>query len=131
MNHYLVTGAPGTGKTRIGGELQSRGYHVIHGDEELIVPGAPGWWWDSGKLERRLRGRVNAFVVGGADNDLDFAHLFKKVFVLVADQATIEKRLTLQGVGGRKGVPKSYPRPVFIDSARSVRAVIFQILRNL
>jgi broad-specificity NMP kinase len=39
--NFLVEGVSGTGKTSVCNELQRRGYHAIHGDDELAYQGDP------------------------------------------------------------------------------------------
>ena len=62
IKNYLVEGVSCTGKTSVCNELQRRGYHSIHGDNELAYWGDPKtgepldssayehWIWDVAKV---------------------------------------------------------------------------------
>ena len=41
IRNYLIEGLSGTGKTSVCNELQRRGYHAIHGGDELAYQGDP------------------------------------------------------------------------------------------
>jgi hypothetical protein len=91
------------------GELQRRGYHVIHGDEELaywgdLKTGEPvngsadahrSWLWDVAKVNALATDQRHAatFFCGGSRNADRFIGLFDGVFVLEVDLETLNRRL--------------------------------------
>jgi thymidylate kinase len=106
MNNYLIEGVSGTGKTSVCEELQKRGYKTIDADEELAYYGDPetgeilerspmNWIWHKDKTQKCLQNENNdlIFICGGAMNQNEFAHYFKKTFVLNIDDETLKYRL--------------------------------------
>jgi len=118
--NFLITGSPGVGKSTVCKLLQDRGYPIIdadtcaHNGVDLAVfqnevsgkrpgpgPLLPGWrtrysWvWRVDILRQLLcTGSGNLHIVCGyASNAHKTWHLFDKVFVLTADNATISHRL--------------------------------------
>jgi len=116
----LITGSPGVGKSAVGKLLQLRGYPAIDADSyvhngvDLAVfqnevsgkrpepgPLLPGWrtrysWmWRIDVLQQLLCARPSGIriVCGYACNAHKVWHLFDRVFVLTADNATISHRL--------------------------------------
>ena len=109
VKNYLIDGVSCAGKTTVCDELQRRGYHVIHGDDELAYWGDPEtgepavgnagerrtWMWDVGKV-RALAADQNhpaTFFCGGSRNFERFIGLFDEVFVLEIDLETLNRRL--------------------------------------
>jgi len=109
VKNYLIDGVSCAGKTTVCDELQRRGYHVIHGDEELAywgnretgVPidgsadGQRAWIWDVAKVRELVADHTQAatFFCGGARNSDCFIGLFDAVFVLEIDLDTLNQRL--------------------------------------
>lgn len=106
MAAYLITGTSGTGKSTICRELQERGYQAFDGDavkglcgwvdEKTGLPARPSsmtkadlenlaWSWDSTVLSDLILATPELFLCGSSNNQLDFHHLFTKVFVLTID----------------------------------------------
>lgn len=109
VKNYLIDGVSCAGKTTVCGELQRRGYHVVHGDDELAywgdlrtgepVHGSAGadrsWLWDVAKVNALVADRRHAatFFCGGSRNADHFLGLFDEVFVLETDLETLNRRL--------------------------------------
>jgi gluconate kinase len=109
VKNYLIDGVSCVGKTTVYDELQRRGYHVIHGDEELAywgdiktgqpVDGGPDerrtWMWDVEKVRSLVADQSHAvtFFCGGSRNSDRFIGLFDEVFVLDIDLETLNRRL--------------------------------------
>jgi hypothetical protein len=109
VKNYLIDGVSCAGKTTVCGELQRRGYHVIHGDEELaywgdLKTGEPvnrsadahrSWLWDVAKVNALVTDQRHAatFFCGGSRNADCFIGLFDEVFVLEVDLETLNRRL--------------------------------------
>ena len=109
VKNYLIDGVSCAGKTTVCGELQRRGYHVIHGDEELaywgdLKTGEPvnggsdahrSWLWDVTKVNALVTDQNHAatFFCGGSRNADRFIGLFDEVFVLDIDLETLNRRL--------------------------------------
>jgi gluconate kinase len=110
VKNYLIDGVSCAGKTTVCGELQRRGYHVIHGDEELaywgdLKTGEPvhgsadihrSWLWDVAKVNALVTDQRHAatFFCGGSRNADRFIGLFDEVFVLEVDLETLNRRLS-------------------------------------
>lgn len=109
VKNYLIDGVSCAGKTTVCGELQRRGYQVIHGDEELAYWGDPktgqpvngiadayrSWLWDVAKVNTLVSDQHHAatFFCGGSRNADRFIGLFDEVFVLEIDRETLNRRL--------------------------------------
>jgi gluconate kinase len=109
VKNYLIDGVSCAGKTTVCGELQRRGYHVIHGDEELaywgdLQTGKPvfgnadaqrSWLWDLEKVKFLVadQNHTATFFCGGSRNSDRFIDLFDEVFVLEIDLDTLNRRL--------------------------------------
>jgi gluconate kinase len=109
VKNYLIDGVSCAGKTTVCGELQRRGYQVIHGDEALAywgdletgepVTGSAGeqrsWLWDVAKVSALVTDQRHAatFFCGGSRNAERFIGLFDEVFVLEIDLETLNRRL--------------------------------------
>lgn len=109
VKNYVIDGVSCTGKTSVCDELQRRGYHVIHGDEELaywgnLETGEPmdgsaeaqrAWIWDVAKVRELVADhtQVATFFCGGARNSNRFIGLFDAVFVLEIDLDMMNWRL--------------------------------------
>jgi len=109
IKNYLIDGVSCAGKTTVCTELQRRGYHVIHGDDELaywgdLKTGKPmpdsadaqrTWMWDVEKVRVIVSDQSHAvtFFCGGSRNSDHFSGLFDEVFVLEIDLATLNRRL--------------------------------------
>ncbi len=104
MGAFLITGRSGVGKTTLSKELSAQGHNVFDGDkvkglaswvnpqnnkaitidlERPIDPTQQAWNWDKKVITKLLDTEEDVFLCGSADNQLDFHHLFDKVFVLV------------------------------------------------
>lgn len=105
MGAYLITGRSGSGKTTICKELVRQDYHCFDGDQieglaswvnpktgspVIVDPKLPinpvkeAWNWDASTLSKLLNSQKgDFFLCGSAHNQIDFHHLFNKVFVLV------------------------------------------------
>lgn len=109
VKNYLIDGVSCAGKTTVCDELQRRGYHAIHGDEELaywgdLNTGEPvdgradehrTWVWDVEKVRALVadQSHVATFFCGGSRNSDRFIGLFDEVFVLEIDLDTLNRRL--------------------------------------
>jgi hypothetical protein len=117
VRNYLIEGGSGVGKTTVAGELERRGYHVVHGDRQLALRGDPVtgepvdgpswatrsdavWWhahhvWDVDTVRSHVADRrhVATFFCGGSRNFHQFIDLFDAVFVLEVDLETLNRRI--------------------------------------
>ena len=110
IKNYLIDGVSCAGKTTVCNELQRRGYHVIHGDDELsywgnLETGQPmdgsaddeqrTWMWDVEKVRALVADQNHAatFFCGGSRNSDRFIGLFDEVFILDIDLDTLDRRL--------------------------------------
>ena len=119
VRNYLIEGVSGTGKTAVAEELQRRGFHVLHGDRELVYRGDPktgepvsepahlneldkAVWqqkhhvWDMEKVKAVINdhSKTASFFCGGSRNFHRFIDLLDAVFVLeVADLGILYRRL--------------------------------------
>lgn len=109
VKNYLIDGVSCAGKTTVCDELQRRGYHVIHGDEELaywgdLKTGEPvagsadeqrTWLWNVEQVSALVADQTHAatFFCGGSRNADRFISLFDEVFVLEIDLDTLNRRL--------------------------------------
>jgi gluconate kinase len=109
VKNYLIDGVSCAGKTTVCDELKRRGYHVIHGDEELaywgdLKTGEPvngsadahrSWLWDVAKVNALVTDQCHAatFFCGGSRNADCFIGLLDEVFVLEVDLETLNRRL--------------------------------------
>ena len=113
--NYLIEGVSGAGKTAVCTELQRRGYHAIHGDDDLAYQGDPDTGqptdglrhehsatfisehhiWDIGKVKAFVANQDEAvtFFCGGSRNSSKFIDLFDGVFVLAVDLDTSLQRI--------------------------------------
>ena len=113
--NYLIEGVSGSGKTAVATELQKRGYHVIHGDRELVYRGDPDtgkpvtpdtdtpsaeWYskhqlWDLGKVFAHINNKdvEITFLCGGSRNFSKFIDLLDGVYILDVDRETMMKRI--------------------------------------
>ncbi len=103
----MVEGLSGTGKSSVCAELHRRGYIVIESDEAFGFYGDPktglptkeriqvNWIWDRNKVNQAIGKSLDhdVFVCGGAMNQDEFLHHFKKVFCLYVDDETLKSRL--------------------------------------
>jgi adenylate kinase family enzyme len=114
--NYLIEGVSGAGKTTVATELQRRGYHVIHGDRELVYRGDPetglpmvpdtdtptALWmsehqiWDLEKMKTYIANQDEevTFFCGSARNYPKFIELLNGVFVLEVDRDTVNRRIS-------------------------------------
>ena len=112
VKNYLIDGVSCAGKTTVCDELQRRGYHVIHGDDEWAYWGdlqtgerlrvddssadeQRTWMWDVEKVRALVADHNHAatFFCGGSRNSDRFIGLFDEVFVLEIDLDTLSRRL--------------------------------------
>ena len=86
--------------------IKKRGYKAIEGDEELAYYGDPktgepsekspmNWIWHKEKTNKHLQseGIEPVFICGGAMNQNDFIHHFKKIFVIIIADETLKQSL--------------------------------------
>ena len=109
VKNYLIDGVSCAGKTTVCDELQRRGYHVVHGDDELAYWGDPKtgkpvdgssdghrtWIWGVEKVRALVADQTHptTFFCGGSRNADRFIGLFDEVFVLEIDLETLNRRL--------------------------------------
>ena len=129
VKNYLIDGVSCAGKTTVCNELQRRGYHAIHGDEELAywgdlksgepVDGSAGehrsWIWDVEKVRALVADQNHAatFFCGGSRNWDRYITLFDEVFVLEIDLDTRGRRLATRPIyewGGTASEGESFAR---------------------
>jgi broad-specificity NMP kinase len=110
IKNYVIEGVSCAGKTSVCSELQRRGYHCVHGDDELAYWGDPEtgeplegsahehWIWDVDRVSVLVADRSHAvtFFCGGSRNLDRFIDLFDGVFVLEVDLETLNRRLALR-----------------------------------
>src|ERR1700683_1375980 len=116
MSAVLITGCAGAGKSAIAIVLARRGLACIDDDEDSFLarfvapagavaeePAEPGfawlsrhsWAWDPARLDELIRAAAPAtlYVCGGADNELEVAGRFTRVFLLEIDEPTMLARI--------------------------------------
>jgi len=107
VKNYLIEGVSCTGKTSVCNELQRRGYHAIHGDNDLAYwgdrkTGEPldssayeHWIWDVEKVKAVVadHNQAASFLCGGSRNLDSFVDLLDGVFILEVDYGTLDRRL--------------------------------------
>lgn len=159
VENYLIEGVSGTGKTSVCRELRRRGHHAINGDTELAYRGDPrtgepladgspheSHIWDVDAVASLVadRGHAASFFCGGSRNFPRFVHLFDRVFVLVVDLETLERRLAERPpteFGGRPeerelirrlhATTEDVPRlGVPIDATAPIERVVDRILQD-
>ena len=93
--NYLISGLPGTGKTSVCKELQSRGFHAVDADT-LASQDANKWLWNDDKMQKVLADTSHqvSFICGSASNRDLYIHQFAKVFILYVDDQILTSRLT-------------------------------------
>jgi broad-specificity NMP kinase len=105
IRNYLIEGVSGTGKTSVCNDLQRRGYHAIHGDDELAYQGDPEtgeptdgfahehhiWHVDEVGALVANQDEALTFFCGGSRNFSKFIDLFDGVFVLEVDLDTLNR----------------------------------------
>ena len=129
VKNFLIDGVSCAGKTTACNELQRRGYHAIHGDEELAywgdlktgepVDGGAGehraWIWDIEQVKALVADQsvTATFFFGGSRNSNSFIDLFDEVFVLDIDLETLNQRLAARpkdAWGGTASEGESFAR---------------------
>lgn len=115
IKNYLIDGVSGSGKTTVATELESRGYHVVHGDRELVYrgdretglpvtpetsPPTAVWMsdhqiWDLEKVRVLTANKEEpiTFFCGNSRNFSKFIDLLDGVFVLEVDAETMNRRI--------------------------------------
>jgi gluconate kinase len=116
MSAVQITGCSCAGKSAIAPVLARRGLASIDSDDDPFLarfvdaagnvadePTAPdlgwlsrhGWAWDPARLDALIQAAAPAtlYVCGGADNELELADRFTRVFLLEIDEPTIMARL--------------------------------------
>lgn len=116
MPSYLITGDPGAGKSAVAKLLAGRGYAAYDTDDLPDVTrledraGKPADWpqrpvdwsryrwnWQEAALRKLLTGAGPVFVAAVVSNQERYYCLFDMIFVLVADPATLRRRLAGRG----------------------------------
>jgi len=129
VKNYLIEGVSCAGKTTVCNELLRRGYHTIHGDEELayfgdLETGEPlddsanenrSWIWDVEKVRSLASDKSHpvSFFCGGSRNSDRFLDLFDNVFILEIDLDTLNQRLAARpkdAWGGSASEGESFAR---------------------
>jgi adenylate kinase family enzyme len=155
MGAVQITGCSGAGKSTIAGVLARRGLAAIDADddpwlarmvdaagnvvEEADEPDEPdfawlarhSWAWDPVRLDELIRAAASAtlYVCGGADNELELADRFSRVFLLEIDEPTMLARLDARRDyhdWGRIGDTREYLRrklPELQDRLRAFGAI--------
>jgi hypothetical protein len=160
MSAVLITGLSGAGKSTIAEVLARRGLASIDSDadpllarsvdsdgnvvEDLSDPdfawlARHSWEWDPARLDELIRaaGPVTLYVCGGADNELELADRFTRVFLLEMDEATMLARLdspSRHNDWGRIGDTREYLRrrlPGHQDRLRAFGAIPIDARRPL
>ncbi|MBL6852732.1 MAG: nucleoside kinase [Alphaproteobacteria bacterium] len=167
VRNYLIDGVSGAGKTSVAEELERRGYHVIHGDRSLAYMGDPEtgeslsgppqgvtdrlWWeyerwiWPVDKVKALIADQTAArtFFCGGSRNFHHYIDLFDKVFVLNADLATLNRRVSPRAEDEFGGKPEEWalivrvhatkvgiPKGVGINAMAPIERVVDAILEK-
>ena len=151
MSAVLITGAAGAGKSAIAAVLARRGLACIDDDEDPFLsrfvdsagaladePAEPDlawlarhtWEWDPARLDELICAAAPAtlYLCGGADNQLELADRFTRVFLLEIDQPTMLARLETRRASewGRAGDSREYLRrlrPGYQDRLRASGAI--------
>jgi hypothetical protein len=156
--NFLIVGHSGAGKTSVCNELQRRGHHVVHGDDELAYRGDPktgqptdviayeNWIWDVHKVEAVIANRdvAETYFCGGSRNLSSYLERFDAVFALEVDLDTLNRRLDARpaeewdgGVPTAREVMADLhrtrdgipPNAILIDGTAPVGRVVDEILR--
>ena len=148
MSAIQITGCSGAGKSTIAGELARRGLTAIDADSDpwlarmvdaagnvVDEPDEPdfawlarhSWAWDPGRLDELIRtaGPATLYICGGADNELELAGRFSRVFLLEIDELTMLARLDARRdyhPWGRIGDTREYLRRKLPDLQDRLRA---------
>jgi hypothetical protein len=153
MSAVLITGCSGAGKSTIAPVLARRGLTCIDSDDDPFLarfvdagdavvveePAAPdfawlarhSWAWDPARLDELIRAAAPAtlYICGGADNELEMADRFTRVFLLEIDEPTMLARLDARRDyhdWGRIGDTREYLRrklPELQDRLRAFGAI--------
>jgi hypothetical protein len=152
MSAVLITGSAGAGKSAIAAVLARRGLACIDDDEDAFLsrfvdstgavvadePAEPdlawiarhNWEWDPGRLDELIGAAAPAtlYLCGGADNQLELADRFTRVFLLEIDEPTMLARLDARQASewGRAGDSREYIRrilPGYQDRLRACGAI--------
>src|ERR1700722_10927520 len=152
MSAVLITGSAAAGKSAVAAVLAGRGLTCIDDDEDPFLarfvdssgavvteePDDPDlawlarhrWEWDPARLDELISAAAPAtlYLCGGADNELELADRFTRVFLLEIDEPTMLARLdTRQGnEWGRAGDSREYIRrilPGYQDRLRALGAI--------
>jgi hypothetical protein len=161
MSAVLITGCSGAGKSTIAPVLARRGLTCIDSDDDPFLarfvdaagavvaeePVAPdfawlarhSWSWDPARLDELIRAAAPAtlYICGGADNELEMADRFTRVFLLEIDEPTMLARLDARRDyhdWGRIGDTREYLRrklPELQDRLRAFGAIPVDATRPL
>jgi adenylate kinase family enzyme len=153
MSAVQITGCSGAGKTAIAAVLARRGLAAIDADDDPLLartvdaagnvvgeePEEPDfawlsryrWAWNPARLDELIRAAAPAtlYVCGGADNELELAGRFTRVFLLEIDEPTMLARLDARRDyhdWGRIGDTREYLRrklPELQDRLRAFGAI--------
>jgi hypothetical protein len=152
MSAVLITGCAGAGKSSVAAVLARRGLACIDDDEDPFLarfvgssgavvaeePAGPdlawlsrhSWEWDPGRLDELISAAAPAtlYLCGGADNQLELADRFTRVFLLEIDEPTMLGRLDTRqdDEWGRAGDSREYIRrllPGYQDRLRAFGAI--------
>jgi hypothetical protein len=152
MSAVLITGSAGAGKSAVAAVLAGRGLACIDDDEDPFLarvvdssgavaaeePAEPdlawlarhSWEWDPARLDELISAAAPAtlYLCGGADNELELADRFTRVFLLEIDEPTMLARLDMRqgNEWGRAGDSREYIRrllPGYQDRLRAFGAI--------
>jgi hypothetical protein len=149
MSAVLITGMSGAGKSTIAAVLAGRGLASIDTDNDPLLarsvdpsgnvvedPSVPdfawlarhSWAWHPARLDELIRAAGPAttlYVCGGADNELELADRFTRVFLLELDEPTMLARLdapSRDNDWGRIGDTREYLRRKLPENQDRLRA---------
>ena len=160
MSAVLITGSAGAGKSAVAAALARRGLASLDDDEDPFLarfvdstgavvaeePAEPDaawlsrhrWEWDPGRLDELIRAAApqTLYLCGGADNQLELADRFGRVFLLEIDEATMLARLDARQPGewGHSGDSLEYIRrlrPGYQERLRMAGAILIDATRPL
>ena len=135
MNHFLVTGVSGAGKSTVARQLRAWGHHALSADADTILCGwhdpqgrrvtrpahpdstwlaAHRWEWDPDRLDELITeadelGVPTLWLCGQAANAVDLSGRFDAVFLLDIDEDTMATRMQRPERGNDFGRARDSP----------------------